>query len=78
MAGQFACAQEADWLRLAAPRCRPGHPLALVRPARRHSGRTLVALASRQAGEGRGAGAKVAEEEGATRAGFQAVLRRPG
>ena len=34
------------WLRLAAPRCRcPGHPLALPKPARRHSGPTWAGLA---------------------------------
>jgi len=43
-----SAAQEADWPRLAASRCQPGHPLALVKPARsrRHSGRTLVDLVS--------------------------------
>eukprot|EP00964_Phaeocystis_antarctica_P018975 scaffold10461_cov65-Phaeocystis_antarctica.AAC.2 len=41
-----SAAQEADWPRLAAPRCRPGHPLALVKPARRHPDRTLVGLVS--------------------------------
>ena len=29
-----SAAQEADWPRLAAPRCRPGHPLGLAKPAR--------------------------------------------
>ena len=32
------------WPRLPAPRCCPGHPMALVKPARRHSGRTLLGL----------------------------------
>ena len=36
-------AQEArGWPRLAAPRCRPRHPLAPLKLARRHSGRTLI------------------------------------
>ena len=38
--------RQARWPRLAAPRCRPRHPLALPTPARRHSRRTLVGLAS--------------------------------
>ena len=38
-------AQEADWPRLAKARCRPGQPLALVKPALRHSGRSSVGLA---------------------------------
>ena len=32
-----SAAHEADWLRLARARCRPRHPVALVKPARRHS-----------------------------------------
>ena len=39
-----SAAQEADWPRLAAPRCRPGHVMALLKPARRHSGQTLVEM----------------------------------
>ena len=38
-------AQEAEWPRLAALRCRPGHPLALLTPARRHSRRSWAGLA---------------------------------
>eukprot|EP00964_Phaeocystis_antarctica_P121362 scaffold85027_cov69-Phaeocystis_antarctica.AAC.3 len=41
MAGPRA-PREAEWPRLTAPRCRPGHPLALAKPARRHSGQALL------------------------------------
>ena len=37
-----SAALESDQQGLAALGCRPGHPLALAKPARRHSGRTLV------------------------------------
>jgi len=40
-----SAAQEADWPRLAAPRCCPrASCVALVEPVRRHSGRTLAGL----------------------------------
>ena len=42
--GRPAWPQEADWPRLNASRRRLGQPLALVKPARRHSGQTLVGL----------------------------------
>ena len=32
-----SAAPEANWPRLAGPRCRPGHPLTLVKPARRRT-----------------------------------------
>ena len=44
LCGRPASLRQASWPRLAAPRCRPGHPLALVKPARRHFGRTSVGL----------------------------------
>eukprot|EP00964_Phaeocystis_antarctica_P008447 scaffold4557_cov65-Phaeocystis_antarctica.AAC.3 len=44
LCGRPASLRQTSWPRLAAPRCRPGHPLALVKPARHHSSRTLVGL----------------------------------
>ncbi len=39
-----SAAHEADRPRLAEARCRPSHPVALVKPARSHCGRALVGL----------------------------------